>query len=717
MKRTRNVIAIVSALTLIFTGCSAVHPETELPEITAVRAAGTEVSATEEIPDTEISSETTVTSEATALMTDLSAIQTEVGTTVTEAETLPDMLLISETPAVGTTVTVTEADAEQEMTLLASEMKAASVNAEITLSDSGIKIKGAGAKANGSVLTINKGGSYSISGDLTGQICVNVGKEEEAELILNGVNVKGTKSLGSPLYVKSADKVTINLKKGSTNTFTDTGTYKDTGTDAPTACIYSEDDLTVKGEGTLIVNGNYKNGIQSKNDIRIKNGIITVTSVNDGIKGKDSVVIEGEDAGTCKIKVTSGGDGIVSTEKDKDGKGIISISNASISIVSGGGSANEPAHNEDFGGFGSFGGFNGGSPEFGGADDNRPDFGGAMPEFNGTMPEFNGTMPSFDGKKPEFNGKMPDMNKTDSENNNKNVLSDNEQKEDTKDTDTVSAKALRAARDITIESGTVTIDSSDDAIHSDGTVTVNDGTLSIKCGDDGIHADSVLTLNGGTGKIRKSYEGLEAAKININGGKWSVTASDDGINASDGTGGGFKQADPDTLLTITGGTVTVDSTGDGLDSNGSISVSGGTVTVYGTDNGGNAPLDYDGAFDVTGGTVIAGGSSGMAQTFSSVKNGAVAIYFTSAQGSGAVITLTSSAGKKVCSYTAKRNVQFLTFTSDRLKDGETYTISVNGTKTGTVKLSGITSVDETGKAVSGGSGGFGGGAGRNKGRR
>ena len=173
--------------------------------------------------------------------------------------------------------------------------------------------------------------------------------------------------------------------------------------------------------------------------------------------------------------------------------------------------------------------------------------------------------------------------------------------------------------------------------------------LTLKSGDDGIHADAALTISGGSVTVSDSYEGLEAADIVIEGGEISVTASDDGLNAAGGSdgsnGGGMFGGDPfaaqDASITISGGSLTVNADGDGIDSNGDLTVSGGTIFVSGPTNSGNGALDYNGSGVITGGTLIAAGASGMAENFS---NG-------STQCSVLVnFSSTVSAGSEICVY-------------------------------------------------------------------
>ncbi len=202
--------------------------------------------------------------------------------------------------------------------------------------DSSIKLDGnntvcgKGAKYENGIVKITSAGKYTLSGTLDdGQIYVEVTKQDKVELVLNGVNI--TCKTSAPIYVKSADKVTFNVMAGTENVLTDTANYKfENGTDEPNACIFSCDDITIKGSGKLTVNGNYKNGISSKNDIKIKETTLVVNAYNTGIRGKDSVEIESGD-----IKVIAGNDGIKSSNDKEVGRGYIQITGGNIYIESG----------------------------------------------------------------------------------------------------------------------------------------------------------------------------------------------------------------------------------------------------------------------------------------------------------------------------------------------------------------------------------------------
>ncbi len=179
---------------------------------------------------------------------------------------------------------------------------------------------------------ISKGGFYTLSGDLSdGQIMIAVPKTEEITLTFK--NFSASSSTSAPIYIDSCDKATIILAPGTVNTLSDATTYQfaDPTEDKPNACIYSADDLTIKGDGTLNITANYNNGIGCKNDLRIKNGTITISAPNNILKGNDSVTIEGGN-----ITLSGGEDAIKSDATDRTDKGFVLIEGgAKVTITCG----------------------------------------------------------------------------------------------------------------------------------------------------------------------------------------------------------------------------------------------------------------------------------------------------------------------------------------------------------------------------------------------
>lgn len=198
----------------------------------------------------------------------------------------------------------------------------------ITLSGSSATVTGKGASASGSIVTITAGGTYILSGSLSdGQIIVELAKTDKAQLVFDNVSISNSQT--APIYIKSADKVAITLAPGSVNTLSDAKKYTYTGTETkPNACLYSSDDLSINGTGSLTVTGNSNNGIGCKNDLKLVSGDITVSAPNNAIKGNDSVSVR-----DAKITISLADDGIKSDNETDAGKGFILIVGGELNIV------------------------------------------------------------------------------------------------------------------------------------------------------------------------------------------------------------------------------------------------------------------------------------------------------------------------------------------------------------------------------------------------
>ena len=199
----------------------------------------------------------------------------------------------------------------------------------ITFNNDGVLINGSGVTAEGTTVRITAPGTYLLSGACdNGQVIVELGKEEKAQLVLGGLTLTCPDS--APLYVISADKVSLTLAPGSVNTLTDGAVYTRAFEKAPKGCISSRDDLTVNGSGALTVNGLNNNGIDCHNDLKILSGTIDVTAVKNALKGDDSVAIK-----DGVLTLNAGKDGIKADNADEPGKGYVYVAGGQITITAG----------------------------------------------------------------------------------------------------------------------------------------------------------------------------------------------------------------------------------------------------------------------------------------------------------------------------------------------------------------------------------------------
>lgn len=263
-----------------------------------------------------------------------------------------------------------------------------------------------------------------------------------------------------------------------------------------------------------------------------------------------------------------------------------------------------------------------------------------------------------------------------------------------------SSKGLKSGSGIVITGGSFDIDSTDDAVHSNGIIRIENGAFDINTGDDGIHADTSLTVNGGTIMIRNSYEGIESAVIEINGGTIDITASDDGINVAGGKDSSSMGGRPgennftytgSNQLVINGGDIKVNASGDGIDVNGSAYMTGGNVLVSGPTSSGNGALDYDGVFEISGGTLLTAGSSGMAQAPSSGSTQYTIANTAGEQTAGTTVRLADSSGKTIVSFMPEKMFSHIVISSPDILKGGVYSLYAGSTRIETFTISDIVS--------------------------
>ncbi len=546
-------------------------------------------------------------------------------------------------------------------------------SAELTFSNSGITETqaGSGYAIEGTTLTITTAGTYRIGGSCTeGAIIVSKGLSD-ITLILDDLTLAS--STTAPIVVKKSATVNIHLE--GTSTLTDNeDPANETSTDTTVADAFEGAAIKVKsgssvtfcGDGNLNIVANAKNGIKGGSTAELifnQSGTINVSgnskyngatttgaAVNNGIGCDGSIVIN---QGTYVIKAANDGiksapdatDETEGTTIDTESAGTVTINGGAFDIdVDGDGIQADTALNIN-----------------GGTFDIRTWKGYSV--WNDTLAnEYSCKGLKASGDRAEEAGIEPALN---------------------------------------ITGGTFTLNTGDDAVHSDAYVTVAGGTFTIQTGDDGMHADTSLTIGSEGGltrdpdiTINNSYEGLEGGTVYIYSGRQYIVASDDGVNAAGGstsgtdpgagggntfnpgggpggrpgsggntTPGGSTTSTGNYNIYIYGGDLYVNCDGDGLDSNGGLYLYGGTQAVFSMKSGGdNSPIDADGTISIQGASLFAAGSRGADGSAQSSWFGSNQKYTSSTTSytAGRIVnTKAGSSGSVVFSYTLPKAVNFI----------------------------------------------------------
>lgn len=198
----------------------------------------------------------------------------------------------------------------------------------IALSGQGATVSGEGAAVEGATVTISAAGTYAVTGELTaGSLVVNAGDQDKVQIVLSGASIRN--EAGPALNIQQADKVFVTLADGTQNTLADGASYELVeGEDEPNAALYSKADLTINGTGALSVEGNYRHGVNSKDDLVVTGGAITMVAKEDGLRGKDCVkVADGSFA------ITAGGDGVKSSNDEDPTRGFVSIDGGTFTVT------------------------------------------------------------------------------------------------------------------------------------------------------------------------------------------------------------------------------------------------------------------------------------------------------------------------------------------------------------------------------------------------
>lgn len=562
----------------------------------------------------------------------------------------------------------------------------------VTLTDSSATAKGkyTGYEIDGTDVSITAAGTYVFSGDCdNGSITVKKGVTG-VTIVLNGLTLTNDDSAAITLN-KTAEASLI-AAAGTTNTVADTEGSND---ENAAVKVKSGAALAIGGTGTLTVDGNAKNGIKGAADavITVAEVKLNINAADDGLSCDDELNITG---GT--LSITAGGDAVKASPDtgDTENPDTTSLGNVTIS----GGTLTLNATGEGVQADGdltiSGGTFhvktNGGNTT-------------ALTDDSASCKGFKA------GKTLTVTGGTLTVDSADD--------------------------ALHANTDVTISGGTLTLATGDDGVHADNdlvigtkgasststprinitasyeglegtTVTVYSGDIDVVASDDGANAANstlgersdkyAISIAGGDLYIDAGSDGLDSNNdINITGGKVEVYGADAMMDAA---------IDYDGTFTLSGGTLF----GAGMEPSagtqayiavGETSPSGGMgggpngqgggqgMTPPGDANGsadGNRPTppsfsgntSTDGTF--TPPTKPSGGKAD-GKPSGNLPNRESALGIKE----GSVITVQDSSGKTLCTATALGSMSSVIFSSADIKEGETYTVLVDGTSVGTAE--------------------------------
>lgn len=527
---------------------------------------------------------------------------------------------------------------------------------------------------NDSVYTITQAGEYTVTGLLSeGQIVVNADDNAEITIVLNGTSI--TCSNGSPIYIKNADNVKIKSEENTYNCIVDARTEADDNSDNSScengnAAIYAACDLKLVGKGALSVTGNYNNGIQSKDDISIKNVTIKVNAVNNAIKGNDEAAIESGEI----IAISRKGDGIktsnssLSTKGKQKGNVIISGGNIDIYAACDGIDA---AYGVDVSGDGNLNIYtdtysdyseavaadnSGSSASSSGSSISTPDSSTSTPGSSASTPDSSASNPSSsnqnqgsssksssnatmmtytttantDNQNNSSVGTPPDMNNAQNNGNMGNPPDMNNSSSNSGNNPDMKGNfggGNRAANGIpgNNSSGNSSKKSySTKGIKAESEINISGAAINISSTDDGIHANSdsgvletgedgkgIISISGGTITISTGDDGIHADKeLNITDGYINVLTSYEGLEAitiNINGGQSFVYAADDGINACTG-----DGTSTPL-----INITGGYVDVT-TGSGDTDGIDSNGSYTQSGGMVLVKGGSSSGQVSGSI---------------------------------------------------------------------------------------------------
>ena len=589
----------------------------------------------------------------------------------------------------------------------------------ITLDGDEVSVFGGGAYAfDGSVMITGKG-KYVISGTLTdGSVIVDTDSSAKIWIMLDGADI--TCSTGACFDVEQADKVFLTLAEGSDNRLTTAGFSEENRTAGMDGAVFSRDDLTINGSGSLTVTAAEESGIVCNDELVLTGGTITVDAAADALHVNDNLRIM-----ETQLKLKAGDDGISLTGLESE----LYWESGTLTVTATGDGIN--------------------------AENNIRILNGALTLEAGDDGISAGGVTGM----LEITGGTVQITATD-----KGIAAENTvtlaggNVEIDAEDDGISTAGL-----FWMEDGKLAITTRDDGIHSDTAVEIRGGTVQIPSCYEGIEAvtidvsggeitiypeDDGLNANGGTDSFGGAGFGGRGGFIGGPGGMFGGPGSGMPGQTGEEEDGGFEppmmpdenrneRPEPpmmpdengdvgaeapvmgsgeephepgtdaaagerpamtmqdaassemtentETWIHVSGGSLTVINSvardADGLDSNGDIIISGGVIRVSLTNSGSNSALDYGsesgGVMEISGGEVIACGSYAMAEGFDDSSSQCSILYnIKRGAPAGTTVALEDSEGNVILSYEVPCSFSSVAISCPEMQMGETYLIAI-----------------------------------------
>ena len=501
----------------------------------------------------------------------------------------------------------------------------------ITLRGDQAYVSGGGAYAYDGNVMITSAGKYVVSGTLNdGSIVVDTNNSSKVWILFNGAEISCSDA--ACLDVEQADKVFLTLGEGTENRMTTLGFSQEAEAAGMDGTVFSRDDLSINGMGSLTVSASEAHGIVGNDDLVIAGGKITVDAALDALHANDGLRIMSAD-----MQLNAGDDGISLTGTESEL--YLESGNIAITAADSGLSAGNLIH------------IVGGTLKVHSGDDGISAAGDILVE-GGEMEISAGD----DG-----------------------IHADNAV--------AILEGPIRIptcyegieAITIDISGGDITIYPEDDGLNANG----NTAGFGGKPGGGGPGGFGGLRPfeenNGNMAHERPDFERPDGPAGMPQGNPPFEPDATEALTAE------AKTSDVDTWIHVSGGSITVVNDvardADGLDSNGDIIISGGVIRVSLTNSGSNSALDYGsesgGVMEISGGDVIACGSYAMAEGFGSGSTQCSVLYnIKRGAAAGTELKLEDSDRNVLRSYEVPCSFSSIAISCPEMQIGETYSIVI-----------------------------------------